>query len=63
MSALRSGNPGREAFDYIACGSEVRAERRFGARLIPSRTSVGWWFDTPRYAPFFKARVDSVIQD
>jgi hypothetical protein len=28
-----------------------------------SLRGVGWWFDTPRYAPFFEARVDSVIQD
>lgn len=63
VHALRWGNPGREAFDYVACGCEVHAERRFGGLVIPSRISVGWWFDSPRYAPFFKARVDSAIRD
>jgi len=24
-------------------------------RTIPSRLTVGWWFGTPRYAPFFEA--------
>ena len=62
VRALRWGNPGREAFDYIACGCEVHAERRFGGLVIPSRLSVGWWFDTPRSTPFFRARVDSVVQ-
>jgi hypothetical protein len=23
--------------------------------MVPSRVTVGWWFGTPRYAPFFKA--------
>ena len=63
VRALRWGNPGRDAFDYVACGCEVHAERRFGGLVVPSRLSVGWWFDTPRYAPFFRARIDSVTQD
>jgi hypothetical protein len=63
VRALRWGNPGRGAFGYIACGCEVHAERRFGGLVSSRRISVGWWFDTPRYAPFFKARIDSVIQD
>jgi hypothetical protein len=54
---------GRGAFGYIACGCEVHAARRFGGLVIPSRISVGWWFDSPRHAPFFRARVDSAIQD
>ena len=57
VRALRWGNPARGAFGYIACGCEVHAERRFGGLMIPSRISVGWWFDTPRYAPFFTADV------
>jgi len=24
--------------------------------------TVGWWFDTPRYAPFFEARVEDSTQ-
>ena len=59
VSALRWGNPGRQPFDYISCGCEVHAERRFGDVLIPSSVSVGWWFGTARYAPFFKARIAS----
>jgi hypothetical protein len=35
----------------------VHAERRFDDLLIPSSLSVGWWFGTPRQAPFFKARI------
>jgi hypothetical protein len=57
VSALRWGNAGEKSFGYIPCGCEVHAERRFGDLLIPSRVSVGWWFDTPRYAPFFTADV------
>jgi hypothetical protein len=26
----------------------------------PVRRSVGWWFDTPRYAPFFRAEISAV---
>jgi hypothetical protein len=57
VSALRWGSTGDRTFDYIPCGCEVRAERRFGDLLIPSRLRVGWWFGTPRYAPFFKAHI------
>jgi hypothetical protein len=53
----------RSAGATRACGCEVHAERRFGGLVSLSRISVAWWFDTPRYAPFFKARIDSVIQD
>jgi len=35
----------------------VRAERRFGEFTVPSSVTVGWWFGTPRYAPFFEAEV------
>jgi hypothetical protein len=35
----------------------VHAERRFGELTIPSRLSVGWWFGTPRYTPFFTAEI------
>ena len=33
------------------------AERRFGALVIPSRVTVGWWFDQPQWWPFFEAEV------
>jgi hypothetical protein len=55
VGALRWGNVGQRAFGYIPCGCEVRAERRFGDVLVPSSVVVGWWFGTPRYAPFFEA--------
>lgn len=56
-SALRWGNGGRGPFEYIPCGCEVRAERRFGDVVVPSSVTVGWWFGTPRYAPFFEADI------
>lgn len=42
---------------YIPCGGEVLAERRFGDLVIPSHVRVGWWFGTPRFAPFFEAHI------
>jgi hypothetical protein len=57
VSALRWGNAGQREFGYIPCGCEVRAERRFGDVVVPSSVAVGWWFGTPRYAPFFEASV------
>jgi hypothetical protein len=60
VSALRWGNVGEKAFGYIPFGGEVHAERRFGDLVIPSSLSVGWWFDTPRYAPFFRAQISSL---
>ena len=55
VSALRWGNAGEKTFQYIPFGGEIHAERRFGDLVLPSTLSVGWWFDTPRYAPFFHA--------
>lgn len=60
VSAMRWGNPGGEAFDYVPCGCEVHAERAFGDLRVPSALSVGWWFGTSRYAPFFEAEIRSV---
>jgi hypothetical protein len=60
VSALRWGNAGGKAFGYIPFGGEVHAERRFGDLVIPSSLSVGWWFDTPRYAPFFRAQISAL---
>jgi hypothetical protein len=51
----RWGKVGRPAYGYIPFGGEVAEERRFGDVVIPSRLTVGWWFGTPRYAPFFEA--------
>jgi hypothetical protein len=63
VRALRWGNPGRQPFEYVPFGCEVLAERSFGALTIPSRLSVGWWFGTPRYAPFFKVAIGDFEQD
>jgi hypothetical protein len=57
VSTLRWGNAGQRAFGYIPCGCEVRSERRFGDVVVPCALIVGWWFGTPRYAPFFEADV------
>jgi hypothetical protein len=55
--ALRWGKVGQKEFGYIPCGCEVGAERRFGDLVTPSSVTVGWWFGTPRYAPFFRAEI------
>jgi hypothetical protein len=60
VSALRWGNAGEKTFQYIPFGGHVHAERRFGDLVLPSILSVGWWFDTPRYAPFFRAEINAV---
>ena len=60
VTAQRWGNAGEKTFQYIPFGGELRDERRFGDLVIPSSASVGWWFDTPRYAPFFNARIGDV---
>jgi hypothetical protein len=62
VSALRWGNAGEKTFRYIPFGGEVHAERRFGDFMVPSALRVGWWFDTPRYAPFFKAKILDISQ-
>jgi hypothetical protein len=62
LSALRWGNAGEKTFRYIPFGGDVHAERGFGDFVVPSALSVGWWFDTPRYAPFFKARILDISQ-
>jgi hypothetical protein len=59
-SALRWGNAGQRDFDYIPCGCEVRTEHRFGDVVVPGSVSVGWWFGTPRYAPFFEAEIEAL---
>jgi hypothetical protein len=55
--AQRWGDVGQRSFGYIPCGCEVRAQRRFGDVVVPSSVTVGWWFGTPRYAPFFEAEI------
>jgi hypothetical protein len=60
VNALRWGNAGQKTFQYIPFRGEVHAERRFGELVLPSRATVGWWFKTPRYAPFFRAEISTV---
>ena len=59
--AERWDDAGRKDFGYIPCGREVHEERRFGDLVVPSRVTVGWWFGTPRYAPFFEAEVTELL--
>jgi hypothetical protein len=54
--AQRWGDPAKRGFGYVACGCE-HAERAFGDFVIPCRVSVGWWFGTPSYEPFFEAEI------
>jgi hypothetical protein len=56
-SAMRWGDTGHGGHGYVPCGCEVHAEARFGDVVVPSRFTVGWWFGTPRYAPFFEAEI------
>ena len=51
------GECGEKTFQYIPFGGEVHDERHFGDFVVPSTLSVGWWFDTARYAAFFKANI------
>jgi hypothetical protein len=60
VSAQRWGSAGEKTFRYIQFGGDVHAERRFADLLVPSALSVGWWFETPDYAPFFRAEIGAV---
>jgi hypothetical protein len=57
ISVQRWGDVGRKDFGYIPFGGDVLAERRFGDLVVPSRVSVGWWWGTPRFKPFFEATI------
>ncbi len=46
-----------KADGYVACGCQVHAERAFDGIRIASLVTVGWWFGTPRWSPFFEAGV------
>lgn len=59
VEVQRWGNVGQDSFGYIPFGGVVRAERRFGDLTLPSSLSVGWWFATPRFDPFFEAEIIS----
>jgi hypothetical protein len=60
VALVRWGNVGQDHFGYIPFGGEIHEERRFGQFTLPSRVSIGWWFGTPRYRPFFHATILSV---
>jgi hypothetical protein len=62
VSAARWGKADTTTFQYIPCGCEIHANRRYGDLVIPSSLTVGWWFGTPRYAPFFDVKIDHVEQ-
>lgn len=54
---MRWDDGGHGLHRYVPCGATVGAECRFGDLVILSHVTVGWWFDTPRYEPFFEASV------
>lgn len=60
VSAMRWGNAVEKTFQYIPFGGVMHTEARFGDFMLPSSASVGWWFGTPRYAPFFRADITAV---
>jgi hypothetical protein len=60
VSAVRWGKAGEKTFQYIPFGGDIHAERRFGDLVLPCTLSVGWWFDTRRYSPFFRAEISAV---
>ena len=60
VSALRWGNADEKTFQRIPFGGTIHAERRFADLVLPSTLSVGWWYETPRYAPFFRATITTV---
>jgi uncharacterized protein DUF6920 len=57
VDTLRWGNVGQKEFGYIPCGGDIQDEAPFGDFVLPKALKVGWWFGTPRYAPFFEARI------
>ena len=57
VCVMRWGNVGQDHFGYIPFGGEIHAERRFGSFTLPSRVTIGWWFGTPRFRPFFEATI------
>jgi hypothetical protein len=61
LSFLRWGDTGQGGHGYIPFGVEFSGERQFGDYTLPSRFRAGWWFGTPRYAPFFEAQIGSAV--
>jgi hypothetical protein len=54
---MRWGNIGQDGFGYIPFGGDIHAERRFGDVVLPSELTIGWWYGTGRYKPFFLATI------
>jgi len=61
VSIERWGHLGQKAFGYMPFGGDISAERRFGDTVLPSQLTVGWWYGTPRYKPFFTATITDAI--
>jgi hypothetical protein len=41
----------------------MHAERRFGDLVVPSELTVGWWYGTARYSPFFQATIHGITNN
>jgi hypothetical protein len=57
VTVMRWGNVGQSDYGYIPFGGHVGANRAFEDYVLPSEVSVGWWFGTPRFTPFFEAEI------
>jgi hypothetical protein len=57
VEIMRWGNVGQDGFGYIPFGGDIHAERRFGDLVVPSELTIGWWYGTARYRPFFRATI------
>jgi hypothetical protein len=61
VSAERWDRKDTPDYQYIPCGGDIHAEGRFGDFTVPSRITVGWWYGTERYAPFFRAQLRDFV--
>jgi hypothetical protein len=57
VEIMRWGNSGQDEFGYIPFGGDIHAERQFGDLVLPSELTIGWWYGTARYKPFFAATI------
>jgi hypothetical protein len=57
VEIMRWGDAGQDHFGYIPFGADIHAERRIGDLVLPSELTVGWWYGTARYQPFFQATI------
>ena len=57
VEIMRWGNVGQDGFGYIPFGGDFHAERRFGDVTLPSELTIGWWYGTARFKPFFEALI------